>query len=306
MNASAKSVDMKSEAKATVNGATLQYLLGGLPAPAPVIVFENGWGASYEKWTWVERELAPHARLLFYNRAGIGGSSITQPQTANLLSLQLRVLLASLEITEPVILVGQSYGGLMCALHATQQTQMVRALVELDPTPDRNDPLMDPQLQLMKPVARIAMLCSWLGIPPPLFSQLGKTLPQPEGSHMVKKSFGSAASLRAALAELDLIGDIRAAIAEGNIKQPHLVISADRGNSEGNGLIGKLLAPPEKVRAVIDRMQTLHRAKVEGHPAGEWQTLPYDHGSLIFEQAGAKASARKILEFIGQLPGQKQ
>ena len=75
----------------------------------PVIVFENGWSASYHYWIWVERELAPHARLLFYNRAGIGGSTLEAPKSARSLSDQFEAMLAALGIETPIVVVGQSY-----------------------------------------------------------------------------------------------------------------------------------------------------------------------------------------------------
>ena len=66
---------MIREGFAEVPGARLRYRLAGTQtsrAQYPLLVFENGWGASYEYWAWVERALAPHVRMLFYDRAGKG------------------------------------------------------------------------------------------------------------------------------------------------------------------------------------------------------------------------------------------
>jgi pimeloyl-ACP methyl ester carboxylesterase len=103
----------------------------------PLLVFENGWSASHHHWAWVERKLAPHAQLLFYDRAGIGRSVATAPLTVAGLSRHFIEMLQVLEIREPVIVVGHSYGGLIGALHVAQQPQAVRALIQLDASPWR-------------------------------------------------------------------------------------------------------------------------------------------------------------------------
>src|SRR3546814_9400910 len=60
------------EGHATVPGGVLKYRLTGPATAANVVVFENGWSAPFPYAMWLEQALAPHVRVLSYDRAGIG------------------------------------------------------------------------------------------------------------------------------------------------------------------------------------------------------------------------------------------
>src|SRR3546814_12676889 len=62
------------EGHATVPGGVLKYRLTGPATAANVVVFENGWSAPFPYAMWLEQALAPHVRVLSYDRAGIGDS----------------------------------------------------------------------------------------------------------------------------------------------------------------------------------------------------------------------------------------
>lgn len=287
-----------AEGYVDVPGARLGYRLAGA-GPGPLLVFENGWGASYEYWVRLEALLAPHARLLFYNRGGIGGSSLDAPQTVAGVSEQLAGLLAALKVAETVVLVGHSYGGLVCAVHAAQKPQLLRALIELDPTPDSADALLDGQMKLVERVGRLTLLCARLSIPDPLFGATGKLLPAPHGRRMVERSFRSAASMRGALRELALLGELRAAAARGDGGRPHLILGAGRATVP-SGLLARLLGRNAAQRAeeVMQRVREQHRRRIATCRNGSWETLPHDHGQLVFSAAGAQDAAERILRFV--------
>jgi len=282
---------------AEVNGARLRYRMTGTAGHLPVLVFENGWGASFECWAWLEAHLSAHARLLFYNRGGIGGSQCFAPQTVEGLSEQFAGLLHAIGILEPVVVVGHSFGGLVTALHGAQVPTAVKALLELDSSPDRSNPILDRQMQAVTWAARLAMVCVRLGIPDPLFSIAGKRLPAPAGARMMECSFGSIPSLRAGIAELKLLEPMRRAIEGGDGGVPHLIVSADR-TSEVSGRLGRMLASPKQARQLVRLMQEQHRARMERCPRGFWETLPFNHGDLVFSDAGAKAASGRILAFL--------
>ncbi|HZP13630.1 MAG TPA: alpha/beta hydrolase [Nevskiaceae bacterium] len=294
MHSSEGSVDGQVD----VPGASLRYRLAGVKSDLPTLVFENGWSASYHYWTWVQRELAPHAQLLFYNRAGIGGSTLTSPRTAASLSDQLEAMLVALNIRQPVVLVGQSYGGLMCALHAAQKPQRVRAFVQVDGTPDRDHPYVRKVLGVTKVVTRIIGVMTRLGLPDPIYGAAAKTLPGDEGEVMLRTSFGSPESMRHAFTELDQIDEFRAAIARATSMPPRLVITAGKA-SEPKGLLGRILASPKKARRVMEIMEEAHREQAAKN--GRWMSLPHTHGGLVFEPAGAKATSAATLEFVRSL-----
>lgn len=72
-----------------LDGANLAYRLSGHASALPPVVFENGWSASYQQWTLLEPLLAPHTQLLFYDRAGIGGSAQGRGPVASCISADL-------------------------------------------------------------------------------------------------------------------------------------------------------------------------------------------------------------------------
>lgn len=285
------------EGVAEVPGARLRYRLAGTPG-APLLVFENGWGASYEMWTWVERELAPHAQLLFYNRAGIGGSECLVPQTVENLSAQFAALPNALGLQGPVIAVGQSYGGLMCSLHAAQQRAVLKTVIEIDSTPETADPDVDHGLRQFPAIVKVVKTTLRLGLPNFLFRAVKKTLPATEGETLLRVALSNAASLDAGIAELALLDEIRAAIAAGRPQRlPRLLIGAGVLPPK-IGLVGRLLANPRRVQAMFARSKALQRARSQQDPDCRLLMLPYDHGALVFERDGARASAAAVLEFI--------
>lgn len=287
------------EDQAAVPGARLKYRLSGRPTALPLLVFENGWGASHHYWAWVERALAPHTQVLFYDRAGIGGSVSQGPQTVDGLSRQFAGLLDVLGHQRPVLLAGHSYGGLMGSLHAVQQTQRLRALVQLDPTPDANDPMIDRQLGWTTQVARLARLCARLGIPDPVFTPAGRELPQPEAGLLVERAFGSVSSLSAGLEEFGLLFAMRARIAQEDSRVPRVVVSADAA-TQISGL-ARLLVSPAKAREMVVHIQALHREQASRNH-GAWETLPYTHGGMVFTAQGGAAVATRLLDYARSLP----
>jgi pimeloyl-ACP methyl ester carboxylesterase len=293
---------MIREGLAEVPTARLRFRMAGTQTRHPLLVFENGWGASYEYWAWVEQALARQARMLFYDRAGIGGSGSTQsgPQSTTALTAQMVALLSVLGVTERVVVVGHSYGGLIGCLHAIQQPGSLRAVIGLDPSPDQSDPVLDKAMQMVHPLAKLAILCARLGVPDPIFCPASKRLPQPEGRLLVERSFGSAPSLRAAVEELNLFKDIKATLAGAKTELPHLIVSAGQ-TSELKGWVRRVLAPPEKARLVIERMKGMHQKRVVLSKHGVWEELPHDHGGLVFYERGASDSAARILEFLDGL-----
>jgi pimeloyl-ACP methyl ester carboxylesterase len=59
---------------AEVPGAALRFRLTGKAGKYPLIVMENGWGASYDYFALLQARLAAKTQVLLYNRAGVGGS----------------------------------------------------------------------------------------------------------------------------------------------------------------------------------------------------------------------------------------
>lgn len=280
-----------------VPGARLRYRLAGI-SNAPLLVFENGWGASYEQWFWIERELADHAQLLFYNRAGIGESELLTAQTVKGLSDQFAALPAALGFKQPVVAIGHSYGGLMCSLHASQRRDVLKAVVELDPTPETSDPVLDGNLRSLGPAVRLVKIGLALRLPNLLFGSLGKSLPPELGAEMMRCSLSNSASLDAGMTEFALLNDIRAAIANGQPKEFSRLLIGAGAKAESAGIIGRLLASPKRVDETYAHSKAMQRERAVNDPGCRTIQLPFDHSGVVFDEAGAKACALEILKFL--------
>lgn len=99
------------------------------------IVIMTGMGCSFEEWHQVTEKLSVTNRVILYHRPGIGRSEQSQRERNTEATVrELKELLHILDIDEPVILLGHSYGGL-CAQHFAKRYPFdVAALVLIDST----------------------------------------------------------------------------------------------------------------------------------------------------------------------------
>jgi pimeloyl-ACP methyl ester carboxylesterase len=99
------------------------------------VIFESGAGGSSKDWAKVIPMLSQEIRTIAYDRAGIGKSEKGPlPQTMAQNVFELHELLKAANIKGPIILVGQSIGGLLVRLYAEQYGKNVVGLVLVDPT----------------------------------------------------------------------------------------------------------------------------------------------------------------------------
>jgi pimeloyl-ACP methyl ester carboxylesterase len=122
---------------ATVDGRQVEHVLAG--QGEPVVVFENGLGATLDWWAKVWPDTVAQTRALAYDRAGYGRSDASlQPRDGAHVVEELRALLRAQDLPPPYVLVGHSLGGLYMQLFARQYPGEVAALVLVDSThPDQ-------------------------------------------------------------------------------------------------------------------------------------------------------------------------
>ena len=98
-----------------VNGYHMEYRLFG--SGERLIVVMTGMGGSFEEWVSLSEQLSESYQVLLYHRSGYGESEINMrsSRTSSHL-LECTELLDALQLEQPIILVGHSYGGL-CAQH---------------------------------------------------------------------------------------------------------------------------------------------------------------------------------------------
>jgi len=102
---------------------------------SPTVVFLQGLGGGITAWRKVREPVSSITRTCFYDRAGFGYSEPSnQPSTANNVTNDLHALLYAAGITDRVVLVGHSLGGLFATLYTDKYEKEVAGLVLIDPS----------------------------------------------------------------------------------------------------------------------------------------------------------------------------
>ena len=116
-----------------VGGYALHYLLMGETHNGPTVILVSTRGSEHLEWFRIQREVASFARVLSYDRAGLGWSqpsshTPTPDQTAR----DLHDLLTRAAIDGPYIVVGASAGGIYARRFVTRYPDGVAGLVLVD------------------------------------------------------------------------------------------------------------------------------------------------------------------------------
>ncbi len=97
---------------------------------------EAGLGNDGSTWDPVVPAVSALARVCVYDRAGLGGSDpAPTPRTAQDAVDDLKALVVAARISEPIVLVGHSFGGMVVRLYAMEHPASVAGLVIVDGTP---------------------------------------------------------------------------------------------------------------------------------------------------------------------------
>jgi pimeloyl-ACP methyl ester carboxylesterase len=115
-----------------VGGYSLHLYCTG-EAGAPTVVMDSGLGGTVLDWQLVQPEVAEFARVCTYDRAGMGWSDpAAQPRTSQQIVKELHTLLDNVEVQEPYVLVGHSFGGTNMQVYASQYPDEVAGMVLVD------------------------------------------------------------------------------------------------------------------------------------------------------------------------------
>jgi pimeloyl-ACP methyl ester carboxylesterase len=104
----------------------------------PAVVLESGIAASSLNWCRLQPELAQFTTAYSYDRAGFGWSTTNDP-TCSLkkITSDLHSLLHAMNVPQPYILVGHSFGGYITRAYAHRYPDELAGLVLVDPlTPE--------------------------------------------------------------------------------------------------------------------------------------------------------------------------
>jgi pimeloyl-ACP methyl ester carboxylesterase len=122
--------------KIDVGGLKLRAQIEGQAREGePAVVLVGGLGDGLETWNLVQPAVAQFARVVTYDRAGLGQSDPDNaPATPQREATQLHTLLQNAGIKPPYVLVGHSIGGAYVRMFAGLYPGEVGGLVFVDPT----------------------------------------------------------------------------------------------------------------------------------------------------------------------------
>lgn len=104
-------------------------------AGTATVVFESGLGESMDAWEIVAAEVAGFAKVVTYDRSGLGLSERTgRRRTAKNVATDLRRALRNAGVSEPLVLVGNSAGGLYGRVFANLFPERVAGMVLVEPS----------------------------------------------------------------------------------------------------------------------------------------------------------------------------
>ncbi|MFD1020829.1 alpha/beta fold hydrolase [Thalassobacillus hwangdonensis] len=117
----------------SVGGKQLHVNVEGVRTSLPTVIIEAGTGNWSYDWSYVQDQLAERTRVITYDRAGYGysdapGEGFSLDGTVE----DLRQVMEAADVTEPVILVGHSAGGLYTRLFAEKYPDKVAGMVLVD------------------------------------------------------------------------------------------------------------------------------------------------------------------------------
>lgn len=278
-----------------VPGGVLHYRVSGNESADDIVVFESGWGALFPYAAWLEQALSPHVWIICYDRAGIGDSTSTEPLTTARITEQLQALLLGLGVSKPVVVVGHSYGGLIAALHAAQAPAMVRAVVQIDPTPEypyEGDKAMDfaPATTLF---TKLAIRLGFTGIVTSMYVGLPK-----DALHRLTKSRAWMIKvLNGSIPEIRLFRDIQREIQTSGRADsvPRLVISGIPPERKG---LFKLAFSQERLEGLFKSLHAAHQRQARRNDASRWMQIPYDHYTMLSQRGGGELLAGEVRSFL--------
>lgn len=116
-----------------VGGFRMHLNVQGDARGKPTVILEAGLGSFSPNWYWVQRALAPHVRVVSYDRAGLGWSDPSPgPRDAGTMAGELHSALHAAGVTGPYVLAGHSFGGLVVRAFADRYRDEAAGLVLVD------------------------------------------------------------------------------------------------------------------------------------------------------------------------------
>jgi pimeloyl-ACP methyl ester carboxylesterase len=134
---------------------------------SPPVLLESGIAASSLSWAAVRPEIATFTRVCAYDRAGLAWSDApSSPRTLDRLLDELGIVIRDVGFSEPVILVGHSFGSLLVRAYGARHPERVAGLVLVDPPTEwiMMTPARARMLRGGRSLSRIGALLAHVGV----------------------------------------------------------------------------------------------------------------------------------------------
>ncbi len=124
----------------------------------PTVVLEAGISATSLSWLLVQPAVARFARVIAYDRAGLGWSGAARiARTPSALARELRGVLEAANAAPPFIIAGHSFGGLIAQAFAALYPDETAGLVLVDPVDPREwHPLTPERDRMLRRAIRLS------------------------------------------------------------------------------------------------------------------------------------------------------
>lgn len=117
----------------TINQNKIEVLQKGRSG-IPIIIL-TGMGCSFDEWHEVTETLSQSNRVIMFHRPGLGESEFrNEERNTQAVVNEINELIRSLELCEPVLLVGHSYGGLCVQHFVKTYPKKVAGIILVDST----------------------------------------------------------------------------------------------------------------------------------------------------------------------------
>jgi len=116
-----------------IGGRRIHLVVMGEDTGQPAVILEAGMASFSSNFYWVQNELAAAARVVAYDRAGLGWSDpAPEPQDAQQSARDLHAALQAAGIQGPYVVAGHSYGGLVVRAFTDLYRDEVVGMVLID------------------------------------------------------------------------------------------------------------------------------------------------------------------------------
>ena len=121
----------------------------------PTVVMEAGAGDFSFDWSLAQPKVAQFARVCSYDRAGYAWSDAgPMPRTMQQIVAELHIGLRKAGAKAPYVMVGQSLGGLLVRVYASQYPKEVAAMVLIDSSHEDNQIMLNGKLVPLRELSR--------------------------------------------------------------------------------------------------------------------------------------------------------